>query len=96
MNNQEQEKPREVTVVVDESGAIEKVASELKKLGVINIKSLENIGCITGQWSGELETIQNVDNVVEVEAPDTIYEAIEADTSKSPETENEKSSKESE
>ncbi len=80
MNNQKQDLPREVTIMVDESGSIEKVASELKKLGVENVQPLENIGCITGQWTGELEAIQNVENVTDVEAPTTTYEAIETES----------------
>ena len=80
MKNQKQEESREVTIVVDESGSLEKVASELEKLGVKNVKPLENIGCITGQWTGELETIQNIENVTDVEAPTTTYEAIETES----------------
>ena len=80
MNNQKEEKPREVTILVDEPGALEKVASELKKLGVKDVTPLKNIGCITGQWAGELDAIQKVENVAEVEAPNFSYEAIETDS----------------
>ena len=52
----------------------------MEKLGVKNVKPLKNIGCITGQWNGELEAIEKVENVAEVEAPTTTYEAIETES----------------